>query len=156
MNTCRLCKSKPAAWNNFVCEDCSKSATFQTKAGLILEDSSHSEWGLVHLSPGSMGGATPPEDSQLVGYWHKYEDGTVWVSLMEPVKALMDRTTLLHAELARRRAEGLPLIGAVKAPRQRRTSSGPKKEIEQQPEPQKNDIIESLQALRDKLRSQAS
>ena len=152
-NMCKLCNQYPAAWNNFVCEECFKSATFQTKAGLILADSQRAEWGLVYLSPGSMGGATPPEDSQLVGYWHEYEDGTVWVSLMEPVKALMDRTTLLHAEVSRRRAENLPLMGPLRKPVQRRSTHGASKKQAEEEQPQST-ISKELSSLRDRLRAQ--
>lgn len=151
---CKLCGQNPVGNNGLVCEFCMSKSQYQAKANLVLEDSERYEWGLVKLTPGTINNI--PMDSELVGTWHKYGEGTYWVSLMMPVQALMDRATLLHAEVARRRSLGLPLMGPVgRAPSEKKPHSPsldkPKKEIQVEPQDQSG-MLSSLQALRQRLK----
>jgi hypothetical protein len=145
---CELCHTNPVGNNGYVCDQCMDKAHFQEKASIVLKDSEFAEWGLVLLTPGTINHI--PADSQLVGYWHRYGEGTYWVSLMMPVQALMDRTTLLHAEVARRREQDLPLIGPL--PRQKAERHTKPKESKEVEAPQ-NTVATDLQKLRDAIRS---
>lgn len=144
---CELCNQNPVALNSCVCQSCMDKATSQEKAALVLEGSEQYEWGLCKLAPGTINHI--PADSQLVGYWHRYGEGTYWVSLTMPLQALMDRTTLLHAEVSRRREQGLPLMGTLPKPKAERHGK-PKERKEA--EATQDTISQDLQRLRDLLR----
>lgn len=145
---CELCNQNPVDQKSHVCKECYDKATYQEKAHLVLEGSEKYEWGMVKLTPGTVN--FTPADSVLVGTWHRWGEGTYWVSLMLPVTALMDRATLLHAEVDKRREEGLDLLG--KAPVRKARGVRPKKEKEVA---QEDTTSKNLQALRDKLRPKA-
>ena len=157
-NLCKLCGKAPIGSNGKICDECMKKATYQQKAGLILEDSGSEDWGLTFLSPGTMGPATVPADSELVGHWHKHENGTIWITLTTPLGALKDRAILLTAEVARSRKEGThPSTQTPVQPKQpkRTKTSKPKQKQEQEPDTQQQEADNSAEyrSLRDKLKS---
>lgn len=79
---------------------------YKVKTRLVLEDSEKYEWGLVKDCHGCINHI--PEDAEIVGTWSKYSDGTFWVGLETSLQALQDKTVLLVAELAKRRALEVP------------------------------------------------
>ncbi len=153
---CHLCKSKPCLTRYPVCEDCYKKAEFQEKATIMLESSVKEHWGVAYLTDGSAGGNVIPEGSELIGYWHRHGD-TIWLYVNEPMKALMDRSTLLHSNTQARREAQYPLMGPERAPRKtsRSTSStGRKPRVEkegQKAEAEAPSVSEKMQSLRDRL-----
>lgn len=117
MQQCRLCGISPVGASGEVCQECYRKAEFQPKATLVLEGSEHYDWGITKLTSGTINHV--PQDSIVVGTWTKLGEGTYWVMLMEPITAIKDRYTLLALEVARRRAEGLPLIVITRVKPQR-------------------------------------
>lgn len=103
-------------------EDSKRPLDYQVKASLILEDSNKETWGLVKFLGNTI--FPKPGEGELVGTWSKAAiDGYYYVFLETPIMALVDKATQLHAELVRKRNEGLIQPS-------RKVSRGPKVEAE--------------------------
>ncbi len=146
---CLHCKSEPPELNGFLCAKCMKLLHYNEKAGLLLQDSCSEDWGIVLFN------SIPEENQEIVGYWRRCSDKLIWISLTTPIEALLDKTTILMAELSERRRRDLPLIGIAKKKRESSgTSKKSTKKVVAKVEVEKTaETLKSLQALRDKIRS---
>ena len=118
------------------------------KAHLILEGSDRHEWGLVKDCLGRINYV--PEDAVVVGMWHKYEEGVVWVSLLTPLKALEDTAVKLAAEQAAVRDKDISGMAVPKTPGKKRKPRAKKEPVVEQ-----DDTLDKLAALRARLKPKA-
>lgn len=105
---CRICKTKDAHHDDqtnadwLICLDCYSNLKSTPKTHLILLDSDKFEFGLVLWDKNNCGGSTVSPDALPVGTWGLYTDKTVWISVSQPLDALIDMLTnmagISHAE----------------------------------------------------------
>ena len=122
--------------------------TSHPTAHLILEGSERHDHGLVKDCLGRINYV--PEDAVVVGTWHKYGEGTYWVSLLTPLKALEDIAVKLAVERVAVRDKD---IGRMASP----TTTGKKRKPRAKKEPvvEQDDTLDKLAALRARLSPKA-
>lgn len=112
---------------------------YHPKAHLVLKGSVEYDWGVVMDCKGCINYI--PEDAEVVGTWSKYGEGTYWVNLQTPLKALEDRATQLFVELAESRERETEKFALAPSVKKRRARKEPKEK-----EPELTAVFSSLRA----------
>lgn len=90
--------------SNWETERDEQKLEYQVKAHVVLEDSDKETWGLAKFIESSFSG----ELGEVVGTWTKSPvDNCYHVFLETPIMALVDKATQHHADLVKKRHEGV-------------------------------------------------